>query len=309
MNRRMTIVGCAMLCLSVSVCGGQVRYRTGGPSAEEKARAAIVERETRCKKLITQARAHIAKGTYYEAGEALQQASVIAITPELQEKLKEVGLSLHTLGEAQLAVADTLYSEGKYVQAVQSYERIRKQFGRFRLSGLARHRIEAAKKNPKCAAALAESRAKKTEQKLTDLLERNEKAKRRKDPDYSVPVGRSERIMELPEANRVSAWRLLELIVRLHPNTPQAREATKDMTRLLRKPTFKKPPEAKVKTKPADMPAKLMKTAEMYAHATATLDRAVEYYRQIIREYPKSKEADAARKQLQAWKRKETADE
>ena len=54
MNRRMTIVGCAMLCLSVSVCGGQVRYRTGGPSAEEKARAAIVERETRCKKLITQ---------------------------------------------------------------------------------------------------------------------------------------------------------------------------------------------------------------------------------------------------------------
>ena len=307
-NRRMTIVGCAALCLAVSVCPGQVRVRTGGPTAEDEAKAAIEERETRCKKLITKAEKHIETRAYYQAGEALQKASVIAITPELREKLKELGRSLHAVGEAQLAEADTLYSEGKYVQAVQSYERIRKQFGRFRLSGLARIRIAAAKKSPQCAAALAEWKAKKTEKKLTDLLERNEKVKRRKDPDYSVPVGRSERIMELPEANRVSAWRLLELIVRLHPDTPQAREATKDMARLLRKPTFKKPPEAKAKTTPALAPAKLMKTAEMYAHSTASIHKAVEYYRQVIREYPKSKEALAARKQLQAWKKKETAD-
>jgi tetratricopeptide (TPR) repeat protein len=308
MNRRMRIVGCAALCLSVSVCWGQGRYRTGGPSPEAQAKAAIVERETRCKKLITKAEKHMAKGAYSEAGEALQQASVIAITPELKEKLKEVGLSLHRVGEAQLSAADTLYSEGKYVQAVESYRTIRKQFPRFELSGLARRRLEVAKRNPKCVAALAEWEAKKTEQKLTDLLERNEKAKRRKDPGYSVPVGRAERIMELPEANRVSAWRLLELVVRLHPNTPQAREATQDMARLTRKPTFKKPPKAKAKTPPADAPAKLMKKAEMYAHSTATLGKAVEYYRQVIREYPKSKEALAARKQLQAWKKDMTAD-
>ena len=108
MNRRMRIVGCAALCLSVSVCWGQGRYRTGGPSPEDQAKAAIVERETRCKKLITKAEKHMAKGAYSEAGEALQQASVLAITAELQEKLKELGLSLHAVGEAKLAAADTL---------------------------------------------------------------------------------------------------------------------------------------------------------------------------------------------------------
>jgi len=295
------IIAAAVL---AGICVAQMRAtrRTPGGSIElgqvkkDRDRELKEQRAATAKK-IALAREKLAQKKWAEARRILDIAKTYATDQSQASNIRSLYQQIEREGERQLGQAREAYQKREYLQAIESFERIRKIFGWLPAGLAAKQAIKQAEKDPSAQAVIQEAKAaplnKLVERILTTHSRRTSGAVRASTHPSTAP-SRLERIKVLPPSRQSRLVDLLERISKTYPMCPTGKRAAEELQQLYADEVFAEKLEAFREARKAR--AALSK-AEMYRNA-GMLDKAIECYQQVIREFPDTEQAAAAKLEL-----------
>ena len=311
MMGRIATITLMILAMAAGMARGQLNVGKRGPDG----RTATLGQKTedpekekkrmakRCRHHIAKAREHLAAERWGKARESLNMAQSVAVERSLALEILDIYKQLDAEGARLLAQADKLYNEGKYLEALKSYGRISREFASLPVGWSAAAALRSAKNDPVVRNYIQEAAA----QVLAELANRKiaaffrAKARSTTKPatkpakaPTSMPAGRVEQIRQLDIETQLEVVDLLKKIAKLYGSSPTGKKAVADLETLKQD----KPLQQRLaRHRLARKARQAFKLAEMY-HAGGLLEKAAEYYREVIRKYPETPEAEEAEKAL-----------
>ena len=305
--------------LSAAPVVGQIRVqnrtssgtvvRTGSLPAEDHDSQERLER--RCRYYIDRAEKFLKEGRYYSARQSLKTAVSLAGTrrfSSIRPRWAELTRQLDQAAREMLAQADEDYQEGEYRKALKTYQRIAVAFAGLPAAGEARARLSKAKLDPELRAALAEVRAamlfKQVELAVAHrrrLLAKAASATSRPATTSApgqAPAAKSELevIRLLSDEKLVRAVEQMERIVKHCRGAPTALKSARYLAALKADPKLKARLARLLRYRRA---GRALALAEAYFKADM-LEKAAERYREVIKSFPHTPQAEQAGKQLAA---------
>ena len=238
---------------------------------------------------------------YLKAAQAaMLEKSQAAPIKSLYEKLEKEG-------RKELDQAEKQYARAEYAKALKAYQLISLKFGQLPCAREARAAIMAARENPEVQSVLLEVVASVLDKQVARIIslatgasssagaDGDKAAKKAKSEKRGTPrSGRIEQIRKLDKDKQVKVMDMLKRIAKLYPQTPTGRRAGADLQELESDEAFR---EALNVHRLAVKVAAALRRAETYEKA-GMLDKAVMYYKQIVRDYPDTPEAEEASKRI-----------
>lgn len=218
----------------------------------------------------------------------------------LYQKLEKEGRKL-------LRQAEEKYTRKEYAEALVQYQRIVMAFGRLPCARAARDAVAAAEKNPEIQEVLQEAKAQVLGETIEKIIARADaaeppaatgpdkvKGKGPKPKGRPPRPSRVERIRKLNAENQIRVMDLLEKLAKLYPITPTGRRAGEDLQELQSDEEFRL---ALSQRRLAVKAGAALRRARTYEQAGMG-DKAVEYYEQVVRDYPDTPEAREAQSRI-----------
>ena len=287
-----------------AVCTAQIRATRRTPresigigQVKKDPKADLKEQRKATAKRIAEARAKLIRKKWGEARRILDRARMFAAEKSQANSIRSLYQQIDREGQRQVAAGREAYRKGNFLEALDSFERISKTFGWLGSGVAAGEAIKRAEKDPSAQGAIQESKA----AGLNKLVERILKTYHRKAGGAAAPSTRpstsptrTELIKNLPLPKQSRAVDLLTRISETYPTCPTGKRAAGELEQLYADEVFIE----KLKAFRAVRKARAaLRKAEMYRSA-GMLDKAVQSYQRVIRDFPGTEQAAAAKLEL-----------
>ncbi|MHC4561764.1 MAG: tetratricopeptide repeat protein [Planctomycetota bacterium] len=257
----------------------------------------IERRKKRFAQVIEEARKLIADQKWRRAGQKLDLARALVTSRKADlPKLRELYGKLQAQARTMLAAADEAYRQQHYGEAIEQYERIVQIFRKLPSADKARAALAAAKDDPNVQAQYEELRADSIDKRIDELIaacaaEADEaESAAGGEAEAIPPPDRAAAIKALPPAEQVLAMDLLERLEKDYPATAAGEKAAEQLEALRADKIFI---EAVNSRRFADRADRALKRARIY-HVNGMLEKALQYYEQVIADYPGTDAAKTA---------------
>jgi len=295
--RRHVIALVGVLAMAGPVSGGIKAGTTGGRSSigtgvikPDKAKQRR-RRQEACRKEIDAARAQVAAKKWAKARMILDRAQTLAADKAQARQIGELYLQIDDEGRRQLRQARQEYERGGYLDAIKAFEAIKRTFGALPSGLAAKRAIEQSERDPAARAAVQEVKAGALDELVDRILRIPGSSASRPASRPATQADRPARIKKLTIERQAKAVDLLERIAKLYGASPTGQRATADLKTLRADKAFI---TALERHRNARKAANALKRAQVYQKAGLTT-KAVQYYRQLLRDYPDSEQAAEAR--------------
>ncbi len=291
----------AFLCAFLLAAGslhGQVRVRpTGRPGVQIGEKTQSAEKELRrrrvaCQREIAIARIHTAAKNWYQARRSLDTASALTADAAQSKQIRSLLMEIDKAGQSQLSEAAQSYKRGDYLKALESFGVIARTFGRLPSGVAAGRAMKRAKLDPAAQLAIHEYKAAKLSKRIGSILKHPRRRKPALPPSTQPATAptRVTRIKQLAAENQAKVVDLLKQMARLYGGSPTGKLAAADLKTLQADEAF----TAELsRYRQALRAGNALKKAEMY-HNAGLMPKAVEFYKQVVRDFPKTPEAAKA---------------
>lgn len=171
------VIAAVMVCQVAPCPGGTgghiVDTGTGVRMGREEPDPADIIRDRRegCNRIIEQARELISQERYGQARRKLDSALRIAVDESAVRTIRDLQIQLNEHGMELLRQADNLYQEGKYLEALDAYERINRDYATLPVGARARAAVDMAEADPRCRQAARNHKASRLEEQIQTLLD------------------------------------------------------------------------------------------------------------------------------------------
>ncbi len=244
-----------------------------------------------CRRQIAATRKKIAAGKWGEARKAADRARLLAVDMAQLDQVRRLYVDLDREAQRQLAEAERVYADGKYVEAIDAFGLIGRIFGGLPAGVAARRAADFAKQDPAAQAAVQESKAAMMNKLVAGILRGRKKSASRPTTRPTTRPTRVEQIKELPTPRQMRVVDLLTKMSKTFGASPSGKRAGADLKALLADKAF----AAKLARHRRSKQARTaLKKAEIYENAGLTA-KAAEYYRQLVSDFPDTDEAAKAK--------------
>lgn len=251
------------------------------------------QRET-CRRRIDATRKKIAAGKWGEARKTADRARLSAVDMAQLDQVRRLYVELDKEAHRQLAEAERVYADGKYVEAIKAFGLIGRIFGGLPAGMAARRAADFAKQDPEAQAAVQELKAAMMDKRVAKILLGRKKSTSQPTTRPTTQPTRVEQIKKLPTPRQMRVVDLLTKMSKTFGASPSGKRAGADLKALLADKAF----AAKLaRRRRSEQARNALKMAETYDNAGLTA-KAAEFYKQLVRNFPDTHEAAKAKAAL-----------
>jgi len=305
MRRQFLAAGSVVVLLAYGTTGGGVRLGLRDAGGVQVKMGTIkespAERKKRLRrefdKEVAAARSDMEKKNWVEARSHLNVAECLMTDKSQEDILRPMYEKLEEEGRKLLNAATALFKAEKFLEALKGYQRISMTFGQLPCAREARTALAQAESHPAVQAFFLEAKAEVLDERIAQILDGqvSENPAGTSRPAKEAKRGRAERIRGLKDADRqMEAVDLLTTLVESYPTTDAGKRAERDLQELLSDESFRSTVD---KHRLAGKAAAALKRAKVYQDSKM-LDKAIQYYQEVIREYPDTAEAAEAAERI-----------
>lgn len=218
-----------------------VRHKTrGGTKVEmgqrkpDPAKERQKLREAGAKK-IAEARAKLTEKKWGQARMILDRARMLAADESQAQTIGSLYVQIDRQGQQELALAKQAYEQGQYLKAIAQFEQIRNTFGWLPSGKAAGEAIRQGQTDPAAMAAIQESKARRLNKLIEEILKAHRVTSRPAEKPTSQPASAPSRvgqIRKLPIAKQARVVDLLERIAASCALAPGGRRAADELRQL-----------------------------------------------------------------------------
>jgi len=256
----------------------------------------------RCEEELAAAQKALADKKWHNAWQSLKLAAALATDQGQVDRISRMLGQLQDEGKKLLQQADQAYDSGKYGQAVEEYTGVSRRFGALPCAAAARKSLDQINSDPVAQEVLQEAKAAELEKLVTATIARHlskAEANSALSPGRrptTQPTERVALIKALTPDQADSVVNTLGRIVKMYPLCPAARRAKADLKSLQADKDF----QASLKLFRNRRRARgLLQRARAFASA-GLADKAIQDFKEVIRLYPDTPEAQDARRVIAA---------
>ncbi len=279
--------------------GVRPSHSTTDPKAERE------RRKKRFAELIAEARKHVEAGEWLAARKRLDEArrnvtSRAADLPPLQELYQAV----EAQGQAMLSEANQAYSDQDYGTALAGYREVVRIFNSLPSADRATEALAAAREDENVRIYLADQAAMGLARRIDTVIANHQAqvaADREADSDETAEdeqdaddVSRVDAIRALPVEKQAEVVEVMASIVDQFSATPTGAQVKAELAELAADEALMARINAARQDRKADQ---ALKRAQMY-HKGGMLDKALDYYKAVVADYPDSQAAKTARQAI-----------
>jgi len=299
------LLACTLVACAVAQGGTGIRFRKRGVgmgTIKEDPAA----RKRRLKKAFTEevatAQREMGKQNWREARSHLNVAEALMTEKAQKNQLKGLYLKLEEAGRKLFNAAVKQFKAKEYGKALREFQRISVVFGQLPCAREAREAIEQAASVPEVQAVLQDIKASVVDEKVNRIIAAklsseaggsHEPAKPAKGKPPRKPR-RVAQIRKLPPETQVEVVDLLTMVAERYPLSPTGKRGEKDLQELYSDEEFRATLDFHRLSERAKA---ALRRAETY-RKSGMIDKAREYYKEVIQKYPDSPEADEATRRM-----------
>lgn len=281
----------------------------GGDSSASEIEAT----RNRCRQLTAEAQAHLAKSEFFQARDTAMRACNLVVDQPSADELLKILQKLQDEGQQQFDAASKLYDNKQYDQAIKQLTVVWQTFNGLPSGQRASEMLKAAEKEPAVRQFLQEAKASAMLAMFDVNLQRALQPATRPASQPTtgpatapasqpiLPDSRVDRILLLPVDKQLEMVERLEQIVHLYAAVPSGQAADKDLKALQ---ADKKLQESLAHRKAERQADGALSKADMYS-TSGLRDKAIEYYRDVIQQFPNTPQAAKAKAALASLHAKE----
>ena len=312
--------------------GGGIRSdgRSVGMGTKDNRTQGVLDKRKAFASAMIAVRGHIKAKRWLPATETAMGAALTVSDAEDIKVLQEVLIAIDTEGQSQLKDAEGLYQTKKYPQAMRGYRCVAFNFGNLPCGKQARARLKALSKDPALRTQALEIRAALIDDRIRTIVsgyykakaraaaqKANPKPKTKSDPTAAkktpvdnlgmpggeMPADRAERIKGLDPRRQAQVLTLLQQIIKAYGDSPTGQRARQDYEKLLLDRTFV---QTVARMRAGQDVKRALSKAESYRKA-GMRKKAIVLYRDVVKRYPDTPEAQVASKQVVLLQAREDA--
>jgi len=243
-----------------------------------------------CARRIGKARSQLADKQWGQARITLDRCRLLAADQSQADTIMSLYKQVDAEGRRRLKEADEAYRDGRFLAALAAYESISRVFGWLPSGQAAKKAIKRAESDPLAQAAVQEPTAVGLSKLIDGIVRQGRQGRSRPASRPASAPSRVSRIRQLAVDKQAKVVDLLEKIVRNCPLAPTGKLAAAELAQLRADQAFTDALKAYRRTSKA---VRALKRARMYDKAGMT-EKAVDYYRQVIVDFPDTDQAIAA---------------
>ncbi|MCL2639631.1 MAG: hypothetical protein FWD53_02185 [Phycisphaerales bacterium] len=269
----------------------------------------------RCLSYISESRKQLTADKPMAAYQLMNLALGYAVEADLKNQVNQLGQALEAVGGKMLSEADKLFAEQQYLEALRVY-RVVSTMGKLKVGATAKARLNMAEQHPGCAAVMRNVKAAMIYSTIHGILqcsiddpEEGGAVKQDSLDDGGSGVGSDEadveahakRAFKAPLADQVRLMTTLDQVITTYEGTPSAKLAEQLRDRLNADTAFASLIE---KQKKDDVLRHGFEWAQQNERSGFT-DKAIEAYKKVIADGPKTDWAIKAKLKIESIERDE----